>query len=70
MLSGYGKTSSETLNIKKRTGSVLCGDLTGKEIKRGDICIRITDFVLLETNTTFLKQLYTNKIFKKRGLGA
>lgn len=34
----------ETLNIKKRTGSVLCGDLTGKEIqKRGDICIRITD---------------------------
>ena len=34
----------ETLNTKKRTGSVLCGDLTGKEIqKRGDICIRITD---------------------------
>ena len=34
--------------------SVLCGDLTGKEIqKRGDICICIADslFCTIETNT-------------------
>ena len=44
--------------------SVLYGDLNGKEIqKRGDLCIPITDSFhsTVETNTTFVKQLYSNK---------
>ena len=44
--------------------SVLCGDLNGKEIqKRGDLCISTTDsfYSTVETNTTFVKQVYSNK---------
>ena len=41
----------EILKIKKRTGSMLCGDLIGKEIqRRRDICIRIADLLCVSRN--------------------
>ena len=41
----------DILKIKKRMGSMLCGDLIGKEIqKRGDICIRIADLLCVSRN--------------------
>ena len=53
-----------TYCIARELYSVLCGDLNEKEIqKRGDIHIYIANSLCRtgETNTTLLKQLYSNK---------
>ena len=53
MLSGDGKTSSGKLNIKKRTEAMLCGDLIGKETRKGgDTCIHVADLPCCEADAT------------------
>ena len=49
--------------------SVLCGDLSGKEIwKRGDLCIHIADSLCctVETNTTLLSTYTLTSFFKRQ----
>ena len=41
---------------------MLCGDLNGKEIKKGDICICLADPVCYTIeNSSIVKQIYSKK---------
>ena len=39
---------------------VFCGDLNGKEIKKGDICIHRAESLCCTAENNIIKQLYTS----------